>query len=383
MTPGHEKILLIDDEPRILAGLRRRLSARFNILTAESADEAIGILESGEPVAAILADMRMPGRDGIDLLVEAERRWPNIRRLMLTGNTDQDTAIAAVNRGRVYRFFRKPCDADELSLALAEAVRDYRFVMLSQLERKALELKAESGERARQSFLSTISHELLTPLNHMIGFTAMLEMKLQQTDESEAIDYLGHIKDSGESLLRMVRRVLEMSRLMSEELRRERETIDLTAVINEEIDRIRPYADERDVRIAFQTTPEPFFVEQSEEELRFALRELLDNAVKYNKPGGYVSVAIGGLPGWVTVRIADNGAGIAEDTVERARGALCEPRNADISCLGGLGLGLSFVMLFARANEGSVEFESSAEAGTAVMLTLARAGQPEIQARSA
>ncbi|NJM34982.1 MAG: hybrid sensor histidine kinase/response regulator [Rhodomicrobium sp.] len=383
MTAFEEKILLVDDEPRVLSGLRRRLSGRFDILTAESADEAIRILASGETVGAILADMRMPGRDGVDLLMEAERRWPNIRRLMLTGNTDQDTAIAAVNRGRVCRFFRKPCDTDELALALAEALQEYRFVTEAQTERRILERKAQSGDRARRSFLSTMSHELLTPLNHMIGFTSMLELKLQHTDENEAMEYLGHIKDSGESLLQMVRRVLEMSRLMSEELRHEKEIVDVAAIIREEIEKLRALADERGVGIAFQTAPEPYFAELSGHELRFALRELLDNAVKYNNPGGHVSVAVGASPEWLTVRIADNGMGIAEDAIERARGLLSEAPDCDVVRFGGLGLGLSFVMLFARANDGAIEIESSAGEGTAIMLTLARAGGSGLQARSA
>jgi DNA-binding NtrC family response regulator len=160
MQRPDESVLLVDDEPRVLAALRRCLSDRFSILTAESSAHAIEILENADNVGAIVADMKMPGRDGVDLLIEVARRWPNIRRLMLTGNTDQDTAVAAVNRGRVFRFFRKPCDADLLAGALGEALDEFRFLSHAKAERHSMEIRAEAGERARKAFLTTPSNSM-------------------------------------------------------------------------------------------------------------------------------------------------------------------------------------------------------------------------------
>ncbi len=380
MNRPNEKILLVDDEPRLLAGLRRRLSDRFHVLSAESAAEAICMLESGEPIGAIVADMRMPERDGIDLLVEVERRWPNIRRLMLTGNADQETAIAAVNQGRVFRFFRKPCDADELAAALNEALEEYRFVMRSAKERHALEARAASGERARRSFLSMMSHELLTPLNHVLGFTSVLEMKLRQKDESDALEYLNHIRDSGESLLRMVHRVLEVARLMSEDLRRDRQIVDVGAVISEALDKIRPNADAQKITISFQSPPSPVLAEVSDYDLRFVLAELLDNAVKFNKKGGHISVAISAADDQLAIRIADTGIGISEGSIERSTNLFTQGDDADNRRFDGVGLGLSFGVLFARANDGDLAVEGREGNGTAVMLTIGRAHEPGMAA---
>jgi signal transduction histidine kinase len=371
MLRPNEKVLLVDDEPRILAGLRRRLSDRFHILTAESAFDAIKILESEGNIGAVVADMRMPERSGLELLVDMATHWPHIRRIMLTGNTDQETAIAAVNQGRVFRFFRKPCDADQLAAALDQALDEFRFITASSSERQTLEIKAKAGDKARKNFLSMMSHELLTPLNHVLGFSSMLEMKLQNTDEQEALQYLTYIKDSGESLLKIVQRVLEIVRLTSDHPRQDRQLIDVNPLIAEELNKIRAKADARRISLSFQAPSKSTFINTSQYELRIALGELLDNAVKFNQPGGQVSLAVSYARGKLTIRVADTGIGMTEDAIERALGLFSQAEDCDNRRYGGIGLGLTFVAFFAQAYNGRLAIESKKGSGTAIILTIA------------
>ena len=81
------KILFVADEPRVLSGLRRRLFGRFATVTAASPAEALRTLETTPDIAVIVADMRMLEMSGIELLGVIRSRWPEIRRIMLTGNT--------------------------------------------------------------------------------------------------------------------------------------------------------------------------------------------------------------------------------------------------------------------------------------------------------
>ncbi|KAB2890906.1 MAG: response regulator [Desulfobulbaceae bacterium] len=123
-----EKILLVDDEENILHSIRRELRKRFDIHTAGSGAEALEILKSQGPFAVIISDMRMPLMDGVQLLSKVKDLYPDVVRLMLTGNADQETAIDAVNKGQIFRFLSKPCPTATLVTAIALAQRQYRLI---------------------------------------------------------------------------------------------------------------------------------------------------------------------------------------------------------------------------------------------------------------
>ncbi len=131
-----ERILCVDDEVKVLRALRRQLHDTYDTVSAEGSMAALELFEAGEEFAVVLADMRMPGMDGAQLLEKIRRLSPGTVRIMLTGNADQDTAKRAVNQGRAFRFLSKPCDPEDLKEALRDGVEQYR---LQVAERKLLE----------------------------------------------------------------------------------------------------------------------------------------------------------------------------------------------------------------------------------------------------
>jgi CheY-like chemotaxis protein len=122
------RILLVDDEPNVLAGYKRHLRRDFIIDIAESGPQALDMLQGGPRYAVIVSDMRMPGMDGITLLGDVRKHAPDTVRMMLTGNADLETCIKAVNQGQIFRFLTKPCQPEDLALALAAGVEQYRLV---------------------------------------------------------------------------------------------------------------------------------------------------------------------------------------------------------------------------------------------------------------
>ena len=124
-----EKILCVDDEPNILNAYKRALRGTFLIETAAGGAEGLAILKGPDPFAVVVSDMRMPGMDGVEFLREVKQIVPDTVRIMLTGNSDQQTAIDAVNRGSIFRFLTKPCSPEDLSQAIDAAIQQYRLVM--------------------------------------------------------------------------------------------------------------------------------------------------------------------------------------------------------------------------------------------------------------
>ncbi len=123
-----EKILFVDDEINILESISRQLRKRFTVRIANGGPEALEIMKNEGPFSVIVADMRMPGMDGVQLLSIIKDLYPDTVRMMLTGNADQGTAIEAVNKGQVFKFLNKPCPASVLVPSLALAQRQYRLI---------------------------------------------------------------------------------------------------------------------------------------------------------------------------------------------------------------------------------------------------------------
>ena len=125
----NRRILVVDDEPEVLAGIARTFRTRFQIVTAESGAAGLEALEKAEaPFAVILSDMRMPNMDGATFLSHARSRSPTSTRILLTADTDLRSAIKAVNEGQIFRFLCKPCPPEPLRLALLAGAEQHALV---------------------------------------------------------------------------------------------------------------------------------------------------------------------------------------------------------------------------------------------------------------
>ncbi|MGE4442228.1 MAG: response regulator [Desulfomicrobium sp.] len=121
-----DKILIVDDDPHILEGLRTVLCTSFHLRTALGPDKGLQVLRSSGPYAVVIADLKMPGMNGIEFLTRVREISQRTVRIMLTGYADVDTAIAAVNTGEVFRFHTKPCPTDVIRKTLSDALSRYR-----------------------------------------------------------------------------------------------------------------------------------------------------------------------------------------------------------------------------------------------------------------
>lgn len=122
------RILFIDDDENILSAFRRNLSGRYQIETTSDPMDGLARLQVEEPYAVVVADQRMPGMDGVELLSKVAKLCPDTVRIMLTGYAELETAILAVNQGSVFRFLTKPCETRTLVQVLDAALEQYRLV---------------------------------------------------------------------------------------------------------------------------------------------------------------------------------------------------------------------------------------------------------------
>lgn len=157
-------ILLVDDEPNVLQGYQRALRREFALETAEGGAAALALFDAGTRYAVVVSDMRMPGMNGLELLREIKRRQPDTVRVMLTGNTDQPTAVAAINEGDVFRFLTKPCEPALFARTLRDALEQYRLL---QAERELLEGTLAGAVGALSEALGLVNAEAFGRVDRM------------------------------------------------------------------------------------------------------------------------------------------------------------------------------------------------------------------------
>lgn len=151
-----KKILCVDDEANVLAGLQRSLRKQYELDIAQGGEAALVALEKNGPFAVIISDMRMPGMTGLQLLQRVKTRWPDTVRVMLTGNADQQTAIDAVNEGSIFRFLTKPCPPERLAGTIAAGLEQHRLITA---ERELLENTLNGSVRALTDIISLLAPE--------------------------------------------------------------------------------------------------------------------------------------------------------------------------------------------------------------------------------
>jgi DNA-binding response OmpR family regulator len=122
------RILCVDDEPRILEGLTLHLRRQYEVETATGGIAGLHLIRRGGAFAAVISDMRMPGMDGAVFLASSRKFSPDTVRLLLTGQADLDSAVAAINQGQIFRFLTKPCPPADLLAAVAAAVEQHRLI---------------------------------------------------------------------------------------------------------------------------------------------------------------------------------------------------------------------------------------------------------------
>ncbi len=148
-------LLLVDDEPHALSAMRMALEDEFDCLTAEDADEATRLMEENF-IHAVFCDHRMPGKTGVEFLSEVRDRWPETVRIIITGYTETNDMIAAINEAGIYQLITKPWHPDHLMMAAKNAAE--LFQLSREHDRLSLEMRfmgktAESKVEARRRAL--------------------------------------------------------------------------------------------------------------------------------------------------------------------------------------------------------------------------------------
>lgn len=120
------RIVCVDDEPHVVGGLALHLRRRYDVEIATSGAAGLELLDGVPQAAVVISDMRMPGVNGAEFLSKAYAKHPSTARILLTGFSEVDSAVQAVNEGHIFRFLFKPCPPPDLLRTVDAAAELHR-----------------------------------------------------------------------------------------------------------------------------------------------------------------------------------------------------------------------------------------------------------------
>ncbi|MCF0137844.1 MAG: two-component sensor histidine kinase [Oscillospiraceae bacterium] len=221
------------------------------------------------------------------------------------------------------------------------------------------------AERSRREFTANVSHELKTPLQSIMGSAELLENGLVRTEDVPR--FIGRIRRESARLLALIEDIIRLSQL-DEKAELSFEELELYELVREELSALEPKAAERNVKLAITGDKATLCgVRQLLGEVVF---NLCDNAIKYNRDGGSVTVNVSESGENAVITVSDTGIGIPHEAQDRVFERFYRVDKSRSRQIGGTGLGLSIVKHAVQYMDGSVSLESEHGAGTAVTVTI-------------
>ncbi len=384
-------ILYVDDDRENLRTFRRLFRKTYQVLLAESGEEGLQLLSEHSPIPVIVTDQRMPEMTGIEFLDCSLRISPASIRIVITGFTDVQALIDAINTGRVYRYITKPWDEQELYVTLKRAVESYelqckntRLVLDLQNKNEELEqsysMLKDTQEKLIQAekmasigrLASRIAHELRNPIQGIKMGLELLHHDMRQMPECGEFlktfqTTLGHLDGEIVAVNTIVKDLLEYARDMS---------FDFTETeVNNIIEGILFNMQDcfKEHRVTVETRySEPETLIADGIRLRQMLMNLVQNSVEAIGEEGKIVISTAlRKDDKIEISVRDNGCGVSHEQQQRIFEPFFTTKDK------GVGLGMAIVHRIIEAHHGSIEIDSEEGRGSTFTIRLPRNADSE------
>lgn len=366
------KVLVVDDEPGILSGIRIILNDfsvgypfldedfTFETIESENAEDALRIIENSKP-DLILLDNKLPGMDGIDLL-ELISDWGfEIPVMMITSFASLDLAVKATKNG-AYNFVAKPFTPQELKAAM-ESITKHLF-----LRRMTQKLNQEE-KQVRFQFLSVLSHELKAPLNAVEEFQQLI-LHRQAGDKLKDYDIIVNRSiDRIKAMRLLINDLLDLTKIESGSKSRKIEPIDLVPIAQQLIENNRTLAENSKIHI-YANFPKELIYRADIREMEIVINNLISNAIKYNKEKGSIYIELQDLEQEIRLIIEDTGIGMTEEDAAKVFRDFIRIKNVKTRNISGSGLGLSICKKIVNLYGGHIQLQTEVDKGSKFIIQL-------------
>jgi len=394
------KILVIDDDAVDRMAVRRALQkADFEVDLSEATDgsTALSTLKTNN-FDCIFIDYLLPDQDGLTLVKQLQKLDVDAPLIVLTGQGDEQIAVEAMKAGAADYLSKTRLAPSTLAHTVRSAIRLRRaeqtaFAANRKLQMTNLQLRQQNEEldqqrlqietqnqallkasRLKSEFIATISHELRTPMNAIMGFSQLLLRQYPDPLSEQQLDMVKRIFDNSRNLLGMVNEVLDFSKIEANRLELHPETFQLSALVLSTVQELKALALDKNLTLTADI-PDPIQTLQLTNDpdcLRRILVNLISNAIKFTEAGGVTLSLKQSSAEQVEIAVCDTGIGIPLKQLK----TIFEPfRQADQSltrCHAGTGLGLAITDSLVKAMQGQISVDSQLGEGSTFRVQLPR-----------
>ncbi|MBN3946252.1 MAG: response regulator [Nostoc sp. NMS7] len=392
------KILVVGDDKVDRMAVRCALTKAGVQMELSEVGDSIDAFSALSATAydCVFLNYRLVDEDGLTLIQQLRFSEIKVPLVVLTGQGDEQIAVQLIKAGATDYLSKSKISPETLSQVLRSAIRLYRAEMQAalanqqlresheQLIRKNQELERQQQEiqmqnfklleasQLKSDFLASITHELRTPMNAIIGFSQiLLRPKLGQLTHQQA-DMLERILNNGKHLLMLLNEVLDFSRLEAGRLNFKAEIFDVSKVINLAIDEMHSLADAKNISLLMQTDLQNTLIFNDPARVKQILINLLSNAIKFTE-SGKIWVEVKELPeNRVAIIVQDTGIGIASRDFKCIFEAFRQVDQSITRKYPGTGLGLAIIDSLVRMMGGKIFLESKLGFGSMFKIELPR-----------
>jgi len=356
-----KRIVVIDDDYAIRLSCSQALTKTgYDVTTfADGASGVRGVMEINPEL--VVVDLKMAGISGFDVIERVHEFDPNIVIVVITGYATINTAVDAMKAG-AYDFLAKPFKPDELRIIVARG-----------LERRRLLLEAKRAEMERvlmkRRFVTFVSHQLKTPL---VAVHQYLDVLVRTEDQPAArrSQWLERCLERTREMQAIIDDWLMLAKIEKGSLARETVVVELKSIVSSVVEGCRVAAEKAGVTLCLDMPQAEYRVNGDRTCFSVLFENLVSNAIKYNKPGGNVTVRGVWTRNEVTISVADTGIGVSDDDLPFLFDEFFRGRNRDAAKTSGTGLGLAICKRIVTEMGGSIEVESKAGAGSTFRVRL-------------
>ncbi len=388
-------LVAIDDDPDNRAFLTKAVSRHgFEVIAAPNATRARQALDGRRP-ALILLDVQMPEENGLALLPQMLRDYPEAVVVMMTAYGSEQVAAEAL-RGGADDYIAKPIELRRLRELLdrnleKQRLRAERQTLIRRLKesnrylmrqhaalRRADEeiLQAnrqlEQSNRYKTEFLANMSHELRTPLNAILGFSEILLDGTMNLTAGERIEFQRNIHDSGQHLLTVINDILDLAKIEAGKMELHPEEMSVAQALHEVISILEPMARQQGLELVTSGTEEAGSMKADKSKFKQVLYNLISNAVKFTPSPGTIAVTVADSTDQLTISVRDTGIGIKPENLPRLFREFEQLDGSYTRRYQGTGLGLALCRRFVEMHGGRIWAESEFGKGSTFSFTLPR-----------